>query len=435
MPRIRSMQRDPLSFLLEMSERFDKITYFRAGKMPVYVIHHPDGIKHVLQEQPRRYSKDTIQYRSLATITGKGLLTSDGSFWLRQRRLAQPAFAKHRLLELASIVVPATQVMLTRWAEVASARGQLDVDDEMMKVALEVVGKALFGIDLSRDAPLLARAILFALDHVVHRARNIVVAPAFVPTPANLRFRAALRTLDSAVYGFMRERRQTGRLGEDLLGMLLEARDETTGEAMTDVQIRDEILTMLIAGHETVAAALTWSWYLLAQNPDCRRRLHEESVNVLGERDPTGADIERLSYAGQVFSEALRLYPPAWVITRKAIQNDEIFGYPIARGALIIMSPYVIHRLPSFWKDAETFFPGRFEIEAESEQHRYGYIPYGAGPRTCIGNHFAETEAKLILAMVSRQFWLDFVPGKLPAITPLVTLRPLGGLRMHPRQH
>jgi len=429
------MQRDPLAFLLEMSERYDKIAHFRAGKLPVYVVHHPDGVKHVLQEQPRRYSKDTIQYRALATITGKGLLTSDGSFWLRQRRLAQPAFGKSRLLELDSIVVPATEAMLARWFDAASTQRELDVDDEMMKLALEVVGKALFGIDLSQDAPRLTHAVLSALDHIVYRARNIIVAPAFVPTPGNLRFRAALRTLDDAVYGFMRERRHTGNLGDDLLGMLLRARDETTGEAMTDIQIRDEILTMLIAGHETVAAALTWSWYLLAQNPDCQRRLHEEAVNVLGERVPTGADVSSLTYAGQVFSESLRLYPPAWVITRKAIESDELFGYPIVAGALVIMSPYVIHRLPSFWKDAENFLPGRFESDIESEQHRYAYIPYGAGPRMCIGNHFAEIEAKLILAMVSRNLWLSLAPGKFPAVAPLVTLRPVGGLRMWVKQY
>jgi cytochrome P450 len=233
----------------------------------------------------------------------------------------------------------------------------------------------------------------------------------------------------------MRERRRTGNLGEDLLGMLLEARDETTGESMTDVQIRDEILTMLIAGHETVAAALTWSWCLLAQNLDSQRRLHEEAVSVLGDRDPTGADVTRLAYAGQVFSESLRLYPPAWVITRKAIETDDLFGYPIVAGALLIMSPYVIHRLPSFWKDAHAFVPERFESDVETEQHRYAYIPYGAGPRMCIGNHFAEVEAKLILAMVSRQFWLSLPPGKPPAAAPLVTLRPVGGLRMHVRKH
>lgn len=429
------MQRDPLAFLLEMSERYDKIAHFRAGKLPVYVIHHPDGIKHVLQEQPRRYSKDTIQYRALATITGKGLLTSDGSFWLRQRRLAQPAFAKNQMLDLDSIVVPATQAMLARWADAALTRRELDVDDEMMKVALEVVGKALFGIDLSHDAPRLTRAVLSALDHIVYRARNIVVAPAFVPTPGNLRFRAALRTLDHTVYGFMHERRRTGNLGDDLLGMLLKARDETTGEAMTDVQVRDEILTMLIAGHETVATALTWSWYLLARHPEVQQRLHDEVVEVLGDSDPTGNGVSRLTYAGQIFSESLRLYPPAWVITRKAIISDELFGYPIVAGALLIMSPYVIHRLPNFWKDAQDFLPGRFESDVESQQHRYAYIPYGAGPRMCIGNHFAEIEAKLILAMVSRRFWLDLVPGKLPAVAPLVTLRPVGGMHMNIRRY
>lgn len=433
--KIRAIQKDAPNFLLDLAARYGGVAFFAVGSLPVYCISHPDGVKHVLQDQNRRYSKNTIQYNALATITGRGLLTSDGSLWLRQRRLAQPAFTRSRLAGLDAIVVPAAQAMLERWQTLASTGAALDVDGEMMRLALEIVGKALFQIDLSRDAQRLTHAVLTALDHIIYRARNIIVPPDFIPTPRNLRFRRALRILNESVYGLIADRRAAGQFGDDLLGMLLQARDEETGEPMSDEQVRDEVLTMLIAGHETVASALTWTWYLLAQHPQQRECVRAEVQRVLGGRLPTVADLPNLPYVAEVFSEALRLYPPAWVITRQAIEEDEVLGFPIPVGALVILSPYVVHRQPAYWDSPEQFLPERFDPQPEGQRHRFAYIPFGGGPRLCIGSHFATIEAQLVIAMVMQRFELSLASDAPVAMDALVTLRPRHGMPMIARDY
>ena len=432
LPRITKIQKDALGFLLELSGKYGDLSYFAAGSQPVYILSHPDGVRHILQDQNRRYTKNTIQYNSLSTITGRGLLTSDGPFWLRQRRLIQPAFSRQRLLALDQIVVPATRDMLGRWREAAGQGRSVDVDGEMMRLTLEVVGKALFSIDLRRDAGRLTGAVLTALDHIVYRARNVIVPPGWVPTPRNVRFRKALQFLDQAVYTMISERRCSGLLGDDLLGMLLQARDEQTGQPMEDSQVRDEIMTMLIAGHETVASALTWTWYLLAQNPFEQQRLCVEVSRVLGGREPCAGDLPALQYTGQIFSEALRLYPPAWVISRRAAEEDELLGYPVPVGSLIIISPYVVHRREDFWELAVEFRPARFDPQQDAQRHRFAYIPFGGGPRLCVGSNFAAVEAQLILAMVAQKCRLELLPGTRVQVDALVTLRPQHGMPMLP---
>jgi len=430
LPKIRKIQSDAPGFLLELARQYGDVAHFPVGRLPVFIVNHPEGVKHVLQDQNRRYSKNTVQYNALSTITGRGLLTSDGAFWLRQRRLAQPAFARPRMMALDQIVVPATRAMLERWESAARAGATLDIDSEMMRLTLEIVGKALFSIDLSRDAARLTGAVLTALDHIIYRARYMLVPPDFVPTPRNLRFKRALRTLDDAVYAIIAERRRAGQPGEDLLGMLLQARDEDSGQPMSDLHVRDEVLTMLIAGHETVASALTWTWNLLAGQPQARQQMRSEVERVLGGREPGTQDLSQLTYTGQVFSEALRLYPPAWVITRRAEEADEISGYSIPAGGLVIMSPYVVHRRPDFWEDPLAFRPERFAPEHEKQQHRFAYLPFGGGPRLCIGSHFATVEATLIMAMITQRFALAMVPGAKVEMDALVTLRPHGGMPM-----
>ncbi len=361
-------------------------------------------------------------------MTGRGLLTSDGSFWLRQRRLEQPAFARSRLEALDRIVVPATQAMLAGWETALPADDPIDVDAEMMRLALEIVGKALFSIDLSREAHRLTQAVLTALDHIIYRVRH----PISLPGVRSLRFRQALRTLDQAVYELLAQRRRADP-GDDLLGMLLRARDEETGAPMNDRQLRDEIITILIAGHETVASALTWAWHLLAQHPAAWQQLSAEVHTALGDRLPATADLERMPSLGQVFSETLRLYPPAWLITRRALQEDRVRGYRIPAGALMIISPYTIHRHPAYWRNPEAFEPGRFDASSGTPGPRYAYIPFGGGPRLCIGNQFATIEAQLILALVAQRFRLEALPGRPVQVEALVTLRPRGGLPMRLR--
>ncbi len=430
LPFLSLIRTDTPGFLLECSRRFGDLVCFAIGGPKVFFVNHPDWIRQILQDHHKSYSKDTIQYNTLATITGRGLLTSDGNDWLKHRRLEQPAFTRPRLAMLDQVVLPATQAALTRWEAHRQTEGLIDIDQEMMSLTLEVVGKALFGIDLRQDAPRLTHAVLTALDHVIYKVQNLVTPPAWVPTPRNRAFKIALKQLDEAVQEIIDQRRKTGQKTDDLLSMLLFARDEETGSGLSDQQIRDEVITILIAGHETVASALTWSWYLLASHPEQWQRLRSEIIDVLGSQLPGTADLSNLPYTNQVFSEALRLYPPAWLITRKAIEEDKLGEQVIPAGSLIVMSPYVIHRHPEFWEQPEQFNPERFAESNEKSWPRYAYIPFGGGPRLCIGNNFALIEGALILAAVTQRYRLELVSPHPIHADPLVTLRPHAGLPM-----
>jgi cytochrome P450 len=425
--QLGAIQRNPLEFLLHCARAYGDLVQFPVGQLPVYFLNHPDAIKHVLQDNHRNYTKNTVQFNTLALVTGQGLLTSDGDVWLRQRRLMQPAFHRQRVAGFGREMTAAAERMLARW-EALPPGTALDVDAEMMTVTLEVVGRTLFSADLSREAGSLVPAVLTALDYIVHRAQTPLAFPLNLPTPRNRRFQAALKTLDAVVYALITERRRTGQARDDVLALLLEARDE--GQGMTDQQLRDEIITLIIAGHETVASALTWTWHLLAQHPECEERLWLEVVSTLAGRLPAVDDLPNLAYTRMLFDEALRLYPPAWLITRRSLAPDRVMGQALPANALVIISPYVIHRHPGFWPDAERFDPLRFAPERQRDLPRFAYLPFGGGPRQCIGNTFALVEGALILAAVVQRFRLRPPPAQSVHVEPLVTLRPKGGLPM-----
>ena len=423
-----AIQKNPLAYLMDSVATYGNLVKYRAGSTDAFLVNEPAHIRHILQDNHRNYTKNTIQYNQLAAITGRGLLTSDGEAWLRQRRLAQPAFHRRRLERLGDTIVNATANMLGHWETYAQRQEPLDIDEEMMRLALEIVGKALFSIDLRRDAQALTHATLTALDHIVYRSSHFLALPDGVPTPRNRRFKAALRTLDQAVYALIDQRRRSADPPDDLLTLLLTARDEETGAGMTERQVRDEIMTMLIAGHETVASALTWCWFLLSQHPNVVQAAQEEIETVVGERPPTVEDLPRLGRSAQIFAETLRLYPPAWLITRQAQAADELDGQPIPAGSLIIISPYVIHRHPGYWENPEHFDPNRFDSGQADALERFAYIPFGGGPRLCIGDRFATLEAQLIIAQVLQRYQLDLVARHPVDLAPLVTLRPKHGL-------
>ncbi len=476
---LAALRDGPHTFLLKIAQVYGPILRYPIGppvgpRFAFYLVCDPAGVKHVLQDNHRNYSKDTFQYNLLSTITGKGLLTSDGDFWLRQRRLAQPAFHRARIHSFVPTMLAITQGMLARWETAATSGEPLDVAAEMMHVALQIVGATLLSIEIGDQADALAQATLVVLDHIVHRARTFGIVPEWLPTRGNRRHKAAMRVLDGAVYETIAARRPTspaplsassptpptplptssptpptplptreggdgspfpgrGAVGGkvDLLDMFMAARDPETGQGMTEQQLRDEVITTLIAGHETVASALAWTWHLLAENPDAEARLHQELAEVLAGRPPTADDLSRLPYTRAVFEEALRLYPPAWIITRKALADDEVCGYHIPAGSLVVTSPYVTHRLPQYWDDPETFRPERFlSEEAAAERPRFAFYPFGGGPRLCIGNQFALVEAGIIIASVAQRFALRPVAGHPVAVEPGVTLRPRHGLMM-----
>jgi len=443
--QLRAIQRAPHEFLLRCARTYGGVVQLPIGNRPVYAVSDPTGVRHVLQDNAHNYTKDTIQFNTLALVTGQGLLTSDGEDWLRQRRMMQPAFHRQRVAAFGQIMVGATEQMLARW-DALPAGVTLDVDHEMMKLTLEIVGRTLFSIDLSTAASDLVQAVLIALDYVVYRAQTPLALPPIMPTPRNRAFRRALQLLDEAVYRLIAARRREAAHpgNNDLLDLLLAARTED-GQPMSDRQLRDEIITLIIAGHETVASALTWTWHLLATHPTTNAIFAAELAQQLNGRQPTVADLPALPYTRAVFDEALRLYPPAWLITRKARAADKIAGCLVPAGALIIISPYVIHHDDSLWPDAEAFRPERFlgvergrtspdalrsSVPAFAATPRFAYLPFGGGPRLCIGNTFALVEGALTLATVAQRYRLLAEPGRVVQVEPLVTLRPKGGLHL-----
>ncbi len=372
------MQRDPLGFLIR-TQKSGEVVRLRFVFSPAYLISRPESIKYVLQEHARNYNKDLITYTMFKPMLGQGLLINDGPSWLHQRRLMQPAFHRTRLTTYGTLMTDATVEMLERW-HACSERGMpLNMAEEMMRLTLRIVGQALFTLDLNQEVGTVGSAVTTVLElfgDYVFRP----FPPLGVPTPRNRRLQLAVHALDQVVYRMIAERRTLQTEGRDLLAMLLLAQDEETGQGMNDQQVRDEVMTLLLAGHETTANTLTWTWYLLSQSPEIERRLHAEVNEVLGGRVPTVADLPELKYTRMVIEEALRLYPPTPILSRKAIAADELRGYPIAANSMIMISPYAVHRHPALWEEPERFDPERFTPERAATRPAYAYFPFGGGP-------------------------------------------------------
>lgn len=418
-----AIRRDPLQYLARTWREYGDVVQFPIPRPPSYLVNDPDGVRRVLVGNGRGYGKATIQYRSLELVTGEGLLVADTTPWRRQRPLVQPAFHHETLEHIVSHLDVAVQRLADDW-DAVPAGAVVDVDAAMMNAALEVVGHALFGTDLSADAGRLTRATLAALDVVVARARVPITPPQWLPTPANRRLQSSVRELDGAVGRMMSTRGRKDR-PEDMLDLLLQSRD-ASGAGLTQREVRDQVVTFIVAGHETVASALTWAWALLAAHPQVQQDLQDEADAVLAGGPVTFADFGRLPMARAVFDEALRLYPPAWLITRNALEADVLGGHDVPAGALIILSPWLQHRHPAVWREPEAFRPQRF---LDGEADRTAFIPFGAGLRQCIGKDFAYVEGVLMLAALASRFELTYpAGGTIPRAEPQVTLRPVGGL-------
>ncbi len=430
-----AMQHDRLGFLLRLTQDYGDVVHVRFLFWPAYMVNSPDGVKHVLQENHRNYNKDLFTYTVFHPFVGKGLLTNDGQSWLHQRRLIQPTFHRKHLATFGTLMTGAAVAMLERWQGSAGHNEPLNVAVEMMRLTQGIVGQALFSVDLSKETDTIGQAIT-TLSELVSDYIYAPFPPLGVPTTRNRRMQSALRTLDRFVYSLITQRRQqlVDTETDDLLSLLLSARDEETGQGMNDKQLHDEVITLLVAGHETTANLLTWCWYLLSQHPHVERRLYAELNEVLGGELPALERLPELPYTRMVLEETLRLYPPAWVFSRKAIAEDEIGGYHIPANSMIWLSPYTTHRHPAFWEQPEVFDPERFTPERSAGRPHYAYFPFGGGPRQCIGNNFAMMEAQLILATVAQRYRLHLVPGHPVEPQALVTLRPRYGLQMtvHP---
>jgi len=423
---------DPLGFFRAAFESFGDVVCFHSwpGPFKSFFVAHPDHVKHVLQEHNQRYEKGIV-IAKLKILIGDGLFSSEGEFWRRQRRLAQPAFHRQRLAGFVDAMTSTTAGVLDRWAARARSGEPFDVSAQMSALTLSVVGRTLFGHGLDDAAERVARAITLALEPLNTRVLAMFPSPLWWPSAANRRLRSAIGELDRVVFDIIEARRRAGEDRGDLLSLLMQARDEDTGESMTDRQLRDEVMTFVLAGHETTAMALSWTWYLLAQHPEIEERLCAEIAKAVGDRVPTIDDLPRLQYARQVVEEVMRLYPPVWGFVRQAIQEDRIAGYRIGKGAIVNIVPYVTHRHPAFWDDPDRFDPDRFTSERVRERPKFAYLPFSGGPRLCIGNEFALMEAQLVVAMTLQRYRLRLTAER-PVVEPEVqlTLRPRGGMPM-----
>jgi cytochrome P450 len=420
--------RDPLNFLARMAREYGDVVRFRAGPQRVFLLNHPDYVRDILVTHHERFIKGRALQRA-KRLLGEGLLTSEGDFHRRQRRLAQPAFHRQRVSSYGSVMAEFAAKTSARWRDGET----LDVSDEMMRLTLAVVGKTLFDADVESDADDVGASLTEVMGLFGYLMLPFSELLEKLPLPPQRRFERARAKLDAVIYRIIEERRRGGADRGDLLSMLLFAVDEEGDRTgMTNEQLRDEVMTLFLAGHETTANLLTWAWHLLAQNPEVEARLHAELDAVLeGERLPTAEDVPALRYTEMVVAETMRLYPPAWAIGRLSIVDHEVAGYHIPKGSLVLVSPFLMHRDARFFPDPETFDPERFTPEAKDARPQFAYFPFGGGVRRCIGEGFAWMEATLMLATLARRWRLRPAPGHIVEIQPRITLRPgKGGVPM-----
>jgi len=417
--------RDILGFLTTCARDYGDMSYLRLAGYDVFLLNHPDLVDVVLRKDRDNFVKHSFFWRHVTAIFGNGLLTSEGDFWLRQRRLAAPAFHPDRIATYGDTMVAYADRLVDGWTD-----GEVrDVHRDMMRLTMEIVAKTLFDADVERDVEEVGRAFEVALKEIAGRIRRPFRIPDGVPTPGNLRYRRGVQRLDRLVWRVIAERRADPRDRGDLLSMLMSARDDE-GQAMSDVQLRDELVTLFLAGHETTAISLSWTWHLLAQHPLVKDCLVAELFEVLDRRPATVADLPRLPYTDAVVKESMRLYPPAYVLGREAIEDCEIGGYNVPARATIYMSPWVLHRDPRWFVEPEKFLPERWLDGLAARLHRFAYMPFGGGPRVCIGDRFAMMEAVLILATISRRYRLERTSDAEIVPFPSITLRPEGGVWM-----
>ncbi len=410
---------------MRMARDYGDLPYFRLGPYPVYLINHPDLVREIFVTQQANFIKSRALQRA-RILLGDGLLTSEGELHRRQRRLVQPAFHRERLAAYGSVMAEYAVRLRERW----KSGDTLDISGEMMRLTLAIVGKTLFSADVESEASEIGDALTTVLKMFRMLMMPFSEYLEKLPLPAMRRFEKAQARLDATIYGMIRERRQSGVDTGDLLSTLLLAQDDEGSGGMTDQQVRDEALTLFLAGHETTANALTWTWYLLSQNPDCERRLHQELDQVLAGRPPAVADLPNLRYTEMVLAEAMRLYPPAWAIGRMSKAPFELGGIHIAARSICILSPYVVQRDPRWFPDPERFDPERWTPEARDARPKFSYFPFGGGARVCIGERFAWMEGVLLIAALAQKWKLRLDPSQRVEPLPLITLRTRYGMRM-----
>ncbi len=429
MGHVRRLRTRLLEYPTELARTYGDLVYVRMGPIRAYFVNHPDLVREVLVSRSRCFRKLPRVIRALQPVDGNGLVLSEGDFWLRQRRLVQPAFSTKRFDRYAQATVGSAREMVDAWR----SGTEIEIAAEMRRLSLRIIARTLFGVDLVDAEGRLGAAVETISEIVTRETSRLVMWPIWVPTPDNLRKRKAIRALDDVIRRVIRERRASGEDRGDLLSMLLKAVDEEgDGTGMTDEQARDEAMTLFNAGHDTTAAGLTWIWYLLAAHPEVERKLRQEIQTVLGPRAATYADVAALPYTGFVVKEALRIFPPTWgLIPRVAVENVPLGTSEIPKGGWVYIYPWVLHRDPRFFPDPERFDPDRFAPGRLESIPQHAYVPFGAGPHVCIGNAFAAMEMVLAVATVVPRFRLTLPADHPPVVPePHIAIRPRGGLRM-----
>ncbi|MGH8906510.1 MAG: cytochrome P450 [Egibacteraceae bacterium] len=421
------LRRDPLGTLERAMREHGDVVRIAAGppgaRLAIYALFHPDGVQRVLASHAAGYRKDNQFYAELRATGGDGLLTSQDDLWVRQKRFIQPLFTRGRIAGYALTMADEAARLLDSW-RTTQANGGGDVIDlhaEMTSLTLRIVGRVLFGSEVDEAIPIVRDAFPILGEHMQKRGMSPVRTPRSWPTPANRRAAKAQRALYGVCDALIARRRAAATGEEDLLGLLLAARDD--GQALDNEEIRDQALVFMLAGHETTAGALTFALHLLAGHPDVQRRARDEVDEALGGRTPTAEDAAALGYTTMALKEALRLYPPGWALGRRTREGDRVNGYEIPPGSDLFVSPWATHRHPAFWPDPERFDPERFAPEQEAARHRYAWIPFGGGPRACIGQHFALLEAVIVIAMALQAYELTAMAGRVP-LAVKTTLRP-----------
>lgn len=413
---------DPLGYFTNIVREFGDYASLHVLTFRILLINHPNDIENVLVHHPRKFEKGRV-LQANKRVFGKGLLTSEGDFWLRQRRLAQPAFHRARIASYASTMVEYAERLLQEWND----GEERDIHKEMMRLTLQIVSKTLFDADVEKDARDVGKSLEMLLEIGANFRRTIFV-PQWLPTPTNLRLERAISQIEKVLYRIIAEKRASGRDAGDLLSMLLAAQDED-GSRMTDQQLRDEAITLFLAGHETTANALSWTWWLLARNPAVEAKLHAELNAVLAGRAPSLEDLPKLTYTNNIVTESLRLYPPAWGIARTAVEDHEIAGYTVPKGSGVSFAQWTVHRDPRWYDAPEEFRPERWEGDLMKRLPRFAYFPFGGGPRLCIGNNFALMETAMVLSTIAQHYRFRLVEAH--PVVPLasITLRPRYGIR------
>lgn len=427
--QVFAFKNDLIGLLMNTTRRYGDIAYINMAGRPLILINDPDLIKDVTVTDHRNFIKSRA-LRLMKRLLGNGLITSEGEFHRDQQKMMQPSFRRDRIEAYARVMIEDTVRCRDSWR----ADQTYDIYQEMTKLSLGIATKTLFHSDVDGEAQELGECLTVAMKLFERSANPMAEVLEKLPLPSNIAFRKAKRRLDATVRRMIDERRADGHDRGDLLSTIIAAQSDETGAYMTDQQVLDEVITLFVGGHETTALSLTWTWYLLSQNPEAADRMYHEIDHVLKGNPPRPLDLMNLDFTRRVFAEALRLYPPIYILAREALEDYPLREYTAHKGTAVVFSPYVMHRNPKYWDDPERFDPDRFTPEQEASRPKFAYIPFGAGPRGCIGEHFARMEGTMALAIIAQRWRLEHEPGHRVALEPLLSLRPKYGMKMIARE-